>query len=90
MLKEYPKMVYRTREDYKVVNNIDEEEFAAGSGYGEFEIMVLGRKPEGIDPVADEPMDVLIEEYKKTGGRPIKNGKPTAKFEEWLKENGHS
>jgi len=44
--KKYPKMVYKSREDYKQVDSIDQEEELAKEGYGSFEIVVLGKKPE--------------------------------------------
>jgi hypothetical protein len=47
-MNEYPKMVYKSKTDYKVVQNIDEEEKVLKDGYGAYEINVLGRKPEGF------------------------------------------
>lgn len=51
---EYPRIVYKSRGDYKKVNNIDEQEKLAEDGYGDFEIVVLGKMPEGIKEVKPE------------------------------------
>ncbi len=44
--KLYPKMIYKTRDDYKIVNSLEEQIAALEDGYGEHDIMVLGIKPE--------------------------------------------
>jgi len=45
MKQEYPKMVFKSREDNRIVNSISEQELALKDGYGDYEIVVLGRKP---------------------------------------------
>ena len=45
MKEQYPMLVYKTKEDRKKVNNIDEQEAAANEGYGRYSITVLGIKP---------------------------------------------
>ena len=46
---EFPRVVYRSRTDYKRVNGIDEMEKLAEEGYGPFEIVVLGQKPAAVE-----------------------------------------
>lgn len=42
-------MVYKSsKTDYKIVNSETEEEAALKEGYGDFEIMILGKKPEVV------------------------------------------
>ena len=78
--QEYPKMVYKSREDYKQVDSIDEEEAAAEDGYGAYAITVLGRKPgEEAKPIVpvkgvkhvfteeelEEFKNKIVEDFKK-------------------------
>jgi len=55
---EYPKMVYRTKEDYKIADSFEDEELFLKDGYGEAEIMLLGKKPKEVDT---EPKKTIVE-----------------------------
>jgi len=94
----YPRMIYKTREDHIIVKSLAEEEEAAKDGYGRFEIVVLGQKPEGIKkPVKVEvevpvetvrpikEVDLLSEYEAKTGKKALWRGKQTKAYKEWLK-----
>lgn len=53
----FPCMIYKDKKtDYKVVNNLEEYEKWAKEGYGEFEVTVLGRKPESAN-VVEKPVE---------------------------------
>ena len=68
MKQEYPKMLYKTREDYKIAHNIIEHEALVKKGYGEFKIMILGQKPEPIpDSTPDSIPDSIPDFAKKPG-----------------------
>lgn len=45
---EYPKMLYKSRTDYKTVEDIDSEEQLVSEGYGEFEVIILNQKPASV------------------------------------------
>ena len=64
MKQEYPRMVYKTREDYTIVNILDEEEAALKNGYGSFEIMVLGRDPEDLIKKEEKKIEALKKQKK--------------------------
>ena len=98
MKVEYPRINYKSREDYMVINSLEEEIAAAENGYGRFEVTVLGQKPEGIkEPVKVEvevpvetvrpikEVDLLSEYEAKTGKKALWRGKQTKAYKEWLK-----
>ena len=98
----YPRMIYKTREDHIIVKSLAEEEEAAKDGYGRFEIVVLGQKPEGMKepevinvkiPVTMKLKKISkkvinpIDKYKKeTGKRALAFGNKTKAYKVWLKE----
>ena len=50
-MNEYPKILYKTRQERTKVLNIDEEEVANKLGYGDYSIVILGIKPEVVEDV---------------------------------------
>lgn len=76
---EYPRLVYKSRTDYKKVHSIADEELWAEEGYGAFEIVVLGRKPEGIvEPafqnLSDTPeFKLMADKFASTQSENIQN-----------------
>lgn len=86
MRKEYPLMLYKTRDDYKIAQNIDEHEKLADEGYAEFKVAILGIKPEGVEEPYIEsniPEDLSEEYEKETGKRAFYAGKETKPFIKW-------
>ena len=50
-IKDFPQMVFKSKEDYETVNSIEEMEKLAKDGYGPYDVVVLGRKPvKVVDP----------------------------------------
>ena len=94
-MNEYPKILYKTRQERTKVLNIDEEEVANKLGYGDYSIVILGIKPEVVEDVEPgEPVDTVDAEYtaedetsytEETGKPSVYQGKPTKKFKNWLK-----
>ena len=59
---EYPKMVYKSREDYKLATDKEDHERLVKLGYGSPEVMVFGRKPKEEPkpkPVIKEPIQSI-------------------------------
>ena len=65
-MTEYPKMIFKTRQDHTTVNSIEEEEAALKDGYGEYDIVVLGKKPKGKPgPKPKKEKDAELAEKEK-------------------------
>lgn len=45
MKNEYPKMLYKSREDYKRADSLEHAEKLLKDGYGDSDIMLRGKKP---------------------------------------------
>ena len=60
MINEYPKAVYKSKEDTITVHSIEAEEKAADEGYGDYSVVVLGKKPQHI--IDKEEKDSDLEE----------------------------
>jgi len=98
MKVEYPRINYKSREDYMVINSLEEEIAAAENGYGRFEMIVLGQKPEGIKkpvkvevevPDEEEPVGIVDPKFdyeEETGRKAFWRGQETKAFKAWLKE----
>lgn len=63
MKLEYPKMVFKTRQETKIVNSFEEQKAVLKEGYGEYEIMVQGKKPSNVKN--EKPPEAIKEKAEK-------------------------
>lgn len=85
MVQDYPKAVYKTRQDSMIAQNLEDEERLQKLGYGDAQIMLSGNKPkEEIKEAAKVSIEVKapVEAKKRTR-------RTRAQMEE-LKANGNS
>lgn len=84
MIQDYPKAVYKTRQDSKVAQNLEDEERLLKEGYGDADIMLSGNKPKAI-----KEADKVVIEVKA----PVEAKKRTRRTRAQmaaLRENGNS
>jgi len=69
MSEQYPKMIYKSTDDYIIVNSIEEETKEYSNGYGEPDEMLFGVKPTIIEMKSKgkkakviEPIVEIVEE----------------------------
>lgn len=60
-------MVYKSRQDWKIANSLEDEEHFLKLGYGSADIVLFGKKPEEIK-VSSEP--IIINEPQKFTVKP--------------------
>ena len=63
IIEEYPKIVFKTRTDHRTVNDLEQEESALHDGYGEYEVVILKKKPHAV--VEAEKREAMKTELRK-------------------------
>lgn len=62
MKQQYPKILFKTKEDNITVHSAAAEEKAAEEGYGDYDVVILGRKPQKeVEAENQEALEKKIE-----------------------------